>query len=319
MIESLATLGTLLLRYILPFIIVIGTVGNTLNIIILTHPSLCRHACSRYFLALAINNLFYSSVALIHRLLSSGYQLNVSNSSLIACKMISYINTLNAFLSPYLIVLASIDRYCASSTSARIRSFSSIRVAKWSIGGIFLFYVLFFIHIIILADLQNADGAICRVQADTTYAQFYILLQVFLFAVVPPFGMAFFGFLTIHHTNRTRIAPIAMSRFYRTEKQLAQMLFLQVGIHIFLTLPASITYLIQALPNPIRTTKIFIFISVICQLLFNASYTTAFFSYVLSGRIYRGELIRLVFKTFNIRRENQIQPSADQNTTIQPS
>lgn len=319
MIESLATLGTLLLRYILPFIIAIGVIGNTLNIIVLTRSALHRHACSRYFLALAINNLFYSSIALIHRLLSSGYQLNLSNSSLIACKIITYISTLNAFLSPYLIVFASIDRYCASSTRARIRSFSSIRVAKWSIGGIFLFYALFFIHIIILADFRNAGGAICLVQADTTYAQCYILFQVFLFAVLPPLGMISFGLLTIHHTNRTRIAPIAMSRFYRTEKQLAQMLFLQVGIHIFLTLPASITYLIQALPNPIRTTTNFIFISVICQLLFNSSYTTAFFSYVLSGRIYRRELIRLVFKTFNIRRENHIQPSADQNTTAQPS
>lgn len=319
MTESLATLGTLLLRYILPFIIVIGIVGNTLNIIILTRSALYRHACSRYFLALAINNLYYSSVALIHRLLSSGYQLNPSNSSLLACKTITYINTLNAFLSPYLIVFASIDRYCASSTRARVRQFSSIRVAKWSIGGISFFYSLFFVHIIVLADLQNVGGAICLVQADTTYAQVYILFQVFLFAVLPPFGMIFFGLLTIHHTNRTRIAPIATSRFYRTEKQLAQMLFLQVGMHIFLTLPASITYLIQALPNSLRTKTNFIFISVICQLLFNSSYTTAFFSYVLSGRIYRRELIQLISKRFYARRTNQIQPSVDQNTTNQPS
>ena len=319
MVESLAALGTLLLQYILPFIIFIGVIGNTLNIIILSRPALYRHACSRYFFAVAINNLFYSSASLTNRLVSSGYQLNLSNSSLAACKIITYLSTLNAFLSPYLIVFASIDRYCASSTQARIRKFSSIHVAKWSIVGIVIFYSLFFIHIIVLTDLQNNGKAVCLVQADTTYAQCYILFQVFLFAVVPPAGMILFGLLTIHHTHRTRIMPIAASRFYRTEKQLAQMLFLQVGMHIFLTTPSCVTYLIQALPNSIRTTTIFAFVSVPCQLLFNLSYTTAFFSYVLSGRIYRREMIKLISDRLKIGHPNRIQASLDQNTTAPAS
>ena len=315
MTEPLVQLGVQLIRFILPFIIAIGVLGNWLNIVILTRPALYCHACSRYFLALAGNNLIYANVFLINRLLASGYQINLANASLAACKIISYLGTLNAFLSPYLIAFASMDRFCASSVSARMRKFSSVQTTKWAVAALVAFYTLFFIHILVMTDLPAAKGSSCVVQANTLYSQVYILVQVFLFAIVPPALMIGFGLLTIRNSQRTRVLRVAASRFNRTERQLAQMLFLQVGVHILLTLPSSTTYLIAVLPNSIRTTTMFAFVGSICQILFNFSYTTAFFLYLLSGRIYRRELKRVIFTVLSIHRINRVQPSADQQTT----
>ena len=121
--------------------------------------------------------------------------------------------------------------------------------------------------------------------------------------------MMVFGLLTIRNTRRPRITPTVVSRYNRTEEQLGRMLFVQVSVHIFLTLPFSIIYLISSLPNPIGTTSTYSFASTICQLVFNFSYGSSFFLYILSGSIYKQELKKLIFNKFRIPCVNQVQPS----------
>ena len=110
-------LANQLTRIIVPIIIVVGVVSNSLNIVVLTRPKLYQQACSRYFLAHAGSSLFYLSVVLLYRLLADEYHLDPANLSPIWCKLIVYVNHLGIFLTPNFIVLASIDRWCASSSS----------------------------------------------------------------------------------------------------------------------------------------------------------------------------------------------------------
>ena len=316
---SLAYISTELQRYILPVTIGIGVLGNIANMVVLTQSNLFNHACSRYFIALASNNLFYCGFLLVHRLLGNVYHLDLSSLSVFSCTALTYISTISAFLSPYFIVLASLDRFCASSSNAKIRLFSHIRWTKWAILFVITVFTLLFIHVIMFTvSSETARGITCRVQANTIYSQVYILVQVFFFAVVPPISMAVFGGLTIHNSIRAAIiARRTNSRFHRTERQLARMLFLQVATHISLTLPSSITYLISVLPNTLRTTAIFSFVSSIFQIIFTLSYTTPFFSYLLSSRLYRGQFLKLIKKLVNNRPSNQVAPSLEQTLTGQ--
>ncbi|CAF1325887.1 unnamed protein product [Adineta steineri] len=315
--SDLTQIAILLQRVILPINAIIGIMGNSLNIAVLTRRSLFYHACSRYFLALAGNNLFYSAIIITNRILSNGYQINITTNSIIACKIINYISTLSSFLATYFIILASIDRCCASSHNAQIRKFSNVRVAHGMILLVVGILALFFIHILIICKLDPGKGFTCVTQADTTYFQVYIIIQVLLFAVVPPSLMMICGIITIKNMKRSRVVPISISRFNRTENQLGQMLFFQVGAHILLTLPTSVSYLIGALPNPVRSTSTYAFAAVICQMLFTFSIGMPFFSYILSSRVYRKQLKRLIYKTFRKRVDNQDDPSANQNTIHQ--
>jgi hypothetical protein len=208
MSDSLVQIGILLVRAILPVTTVIGVLGNSLNIAVLTRPALYHHACSRYFLALASNNLFYSGVIFINRLLANGYHINLSNYTITSCKIITYISTISAFRSPYLIVLPSIDRYCASSMNAQIRKFSCVRTTQWMIFLIIAVLSLVFIHILVFANVQQERGFICAVQTNTIYSEVYIITQVFLYAAVPPSLMILFGLMTIQNSKRSRVVRV---------------------------------------------------------------------------------------------------------------
>jgi hypothetical protein len=182
---------------------------------------------------------------------------------------------------------------------------------------VIIVFLLLFIHILVLANLQPEMGYTCVIQANTLYAQIYIIAQVFLFAVIPPSIMVFFGLMTIRNLHQTNVVANVVSRFNRTERQLARMLFVQVTVHILLTLPSSITYLIATLPNTISTTPTFSFATTICEIIFTSSYATSFFLYLLSGRVYRKELFRLLYKVFPIWcGDNHIEPFERQNTAL---
>ncbi|CAF1170767.1 unnamed protein product [Adineta steineri] len=316
MTTSLLQIGEQLTRAIIPVIIVIGVVGNSLNIAVLARRALYHHACSRYFLAVAINNLLFSGIFLTYRLSVNGYQDDLANYTGISCKIITYIATVSSFISPYLIVFASVDRYCASSANAQIRRLSSVRISKWIICTVISVFALFFIHILVLFDLQPAFGFICALQINIIYNQIYITAQVFLYALFAPGFMMIFGLMTIRNTTRARVVPIATSRFNRTEHQLARMLFLQVSVYILLTLPSSIIYLISILSNTISSGITFSFSATVCQLLFDFSYGSSFFLYLLSSHTYRKELMLLVRKTLRIRCSNQVERLDTNNVNL---
>jgi hypothetical protein len=141
MVDTLTVISILLIRITTPIIIVFGIIGNLLNIVILTRSVLLKHACSYYFLALAFTDLFVSSFILTINYLAMGYQIDLSTTSLISCKLIRYVSNTSALLSTNFIVLASIDRYCASSSNMNRRKFSSLKFARLVIIFVLCFEV----------------------------------------------------------------------------------------------------------------------------------------------------------------------------------
>ena len=184
----------------------VGIIGNSLNIAVLTTPALYNHACSRYFLALGCNNLFVTSFVALHFLLSIGYQLDITVISPLSCKLATYINHSSVVLSTYFIILASIDRYCASSTSAYLRKFSNVKIARWAILLVMIVIVSFYISTPILIDLKSTDAFGCYIRADTIYKQIYPIVQTVLFAIISPGLMILFG-TVIHPNNDGKILP----------------------------------------------------------------------------------------------------------------
>lgn len=305
---SLIQIGNQISRIIIPIIIIIGIVGNSLNIIILTRPNLYQHACSRYFIANAACNLFYVTIILIYRLLADQYDIDPTKSSNILCKIIVYINHVGLFMAPSFVVLASIDRWCASSTNIQLRKFSNMKVARWMILFMMIFFSVFFINSAILVDLKETDPFGCRIRADTLYKQVYVCIQTSMASFIPPILMGIFGIMTIYNIKKARVLPVVMSRERRTSNQLASMLLLQVGIYIILNIPTATTYLIFVLPNNLMTTPGFIFASILSVLPFHVSFVTAFFLYILSAQIYRKELIQLKNRIFCIHTNAQVHP-----------
>ncbi|CAF0809250.1 unnamed protein product [Adineta steineri] len=290
MSQSLAEISAKITQIVLPMIIVAGIVGNSLNIIILNRPNLRNHACSKYFLALAWSNLIYL-IFVINYFLSNGFNING--------QMVSNVSS-------------SIDRFCASSTSAMLRRLSSIVVAKYFILIVVIYSLLWYINILVLYELYD-DGYGCTIRSKSIFNQVILLIQALLFAAIPPILMLIFGFLTIYNTTQSRILQQVTRSYRRTEGQLIRMLFLQVIVYILLNTPLCVLYLMLIIPSGFIPTSEFFFGFSITQILFYLSYTTPFFLYILSARVYRDELIHLISKVFRLRQRAQVQPMSMTN------
>ena len=310
-------LAVQLTRIIVPVIILVGVLSNVLNIILLTRRTLIHHACSQYFLALAVTNLFYSSCLLVVNFLADGYQLDPSRHSAVLCKLISYLLNACPSLSVYFLVLASADRYCASSISATRRRFSNVRAARWAICIVTVVLAVFFVGTLIAFDLSSDGMLRCTVRSDLLFNQIFLVLILIVYVFIAPFSMVLFGCLTIYNTTQLRFIPMRISRYRRTERQLSQMLIVQVGVHVLLILPFCVTFFMLILPIQARFTVDFVAAFMIAKLPFYLTVTTAFFLYVLTGTIYRHELLRLAHRLFRISRERLIR-GADKRNTILP-
>lgn len=309
MSDILVVLGIQLIRIITPIIIILGVVSNSANIVVLSQSVLIKYPPSYYFLALSVNNLFVSSVIIPTDLLASGYQIDVSTVSLFWCKLLRYASNTTALLSTSFIVLASIDRYCASSSNANRRKFSDIKIARWAIIIVIFFFGLLYINSIVLFDLTNNGKLQCYISFDTIYKQIYTIIQVSLFAVIAPCLMTIFGMMTIYNIKQVLVLPIEAKRQRRTESQLAVILLLQVGTYVLLNLPICIIYVVKFLPYTFVNTSEFSFVSIIVRILNYLSYTTNFFLYIFSANMYREQLIRLMKKIFRFSCNNQVQPA----------
>ena len=294
MTDYLGEISMKLAQIICPIIIVIGILGNCINITVLTRPALFNHACSRYFLALSASGLAYCSINLVYRYLAEGYLIDLAAYSTLSCKCLSYFTQLCIPMAPYFIVLASIDRFCTSSSNIRLRRLSSTRVSAWAIFGVVVFFALLYANTPIVVDLQPWYG--CQNDATTTYKQMYGAIQCVLFAIVAPVLMTIFGLLTICNTQKTIDGRIFASRNRRTEGQLILMLLIQVGSHILLTLPVCVIYALLVLPTGYQATRFLYFAYSVFSHPWHLSYASAFPLYFLSARIYRKEFLRLMRK-----------------------
>lgn len=156
---------------------------------------------------------------------------------------------------------------------------------------------------------EAVDGLGCRIPTNTLFNQMYGIAQASVYAVVAPFLMALFGYLTMRNLRQVHVLPVVVSTHRRTERQLARMLLLQVSIYFVLNSPISVVYLISFLPVDFKTTSQFYLLYTITQTLTYSFNSASFITYILSTRSYRQECIRIVKRILRIedRGNNRMQ------------
>lgn len=307
MSESLQNVSIQFARILSPIIIILGVIGNTLNINILIQPNFRRHSCCRYFLALSCNNLFYCLFQ-INFYLANAYSLDGQYVSLASCKILQYIASSLSFLSPCFIVLASIDRFFSSSRQIRFRRWSSIPVSHWSISTLLIFTGIFFINVLIFYDLRFDDGLGCNMRGDEPYKKAFIIIQVVLYAGLPPCFMIIFGILTALNLKQMKNFGRDPRNIRRREIQFIRMLLIQIMSYLLLNVPLCILYLLLVLPFGYAPTDEFIFVYTILSYPFNFAYATPFLLYILSAKQYRDEFFNFIHKVFSYDNGNRIEP-----------
>jgi hypothetical protein len=193
-----------------PVLMLIGTVGCILNIIVFHQRNLRKNPCSIYFIAYSLANFAYICSSLLPLTLSLGYNTDVSTHNLIICRIRIYVTILSNVLSPFYLILASIDRIFITSPNAVTRQRSTRRFAYICVVGGTLFWAFFHSHTLFLSNIIKIGPytTLCYFQLGiylliiTYYSLFRATIILLLMTV---FGM--WSMKNIRSLQRVRAVP----------------------------------------------------------------------------------------------------------------
>ena len=282
---------------IIPICFILGNIGNCFNLIIFCQRSSRSNSCLLYFLSASVINMIIINFGLVLRIVRDIWNIDPSAKSLWFCRWRLYLTSTSFLIYRYSIVLACIDRMCASSRHAWMRSVSRPQVAYRLIAIIWILCFAYFTPSLVFPVILNGQ---CVTPPGTTYATYstvVTLIQAFLI----PSTMSVCGFITFTHLKsmQSRVVPTNTDA-HGTRKKVSQyiiMLFVQVACDwlgnlmypcflIFrLIFPAPLTPLMSAIASfwiNMSTTIPFI------------NYSAAFYLHTLSSPSFRRKLLHFM-------------------------
>jgi hypothetical protein len=296
-------------RIVLISFIILGTIGNVLNLLIFTRRTLLQSSCTLYLIAASIDNILVIYTSLLTRLLAGGFSDDVTTISNFMCKLRYYAGYVFFAVSPYFCVLACFDRYCSSSTSVTRRSWCNKKIAKRLIIAAIILACILYLHMAIFFQLNISGTSVSCYTQPGAYSLFYRLFYLVIYCLLPSVSMGVLCILTLNnilqHARRIRPAlATGNDSLRRIDHQMIRMLFLQVFTQLLCVLPFAILNLVALFID--TTTIIYTFFSQIFILPLFVSYTTSFYVFTLSSRIYRKELMQIIWFWKRRQDENEL-------------
>ncbi|CAF1307041.1 unnamed protein product [Adineta steineri] len=237
--------------------------------------------------------------------LLNGYNVNLQNSSVIACKLYFYASFLFAALSPTILILASIDRLLISSQNVDTRLYSSKRLAYFSISISTVFWIVFNSHILIKANLQEFAPFyfVCYFDLFSTYFDF-VSYSIAVINVILDILMIVLCVFAFKNVRRIRSIPREKRSQIRTmtkkDFQLIRCLFVQDIIFIIFTTLISTFYVFDAITKyqngTILEQAIRNFLYYFMTFLYSTSYSVNIFVFMIVSKAFRHELKRTIYK-----------------------
>jgi hypothetical protein len=216
------------------FLLVAGVIGNSINVLIFSTVRTYRTTpCTFYFLFVSIDNIAFLTINLISRIVTTGYGIDLTQTSLVWCKARSYLLAVLSFISFTFACLPAIDQFLVTSRSAYLRSLSNIkrahRIVLLIIIVCFLYGVPYYTYMDIIPIMQTC------VNTNNAFAIYRLIQSVSLTFLIPVFIMIVFGYLTYRNIHQSRVLAEQ-----RVDRQLTRMTLLQVISVIISHAPSGI-------------------------------------------------------------------------------
>ena len=237
-----------------PTLLILGTIGCILNLMVFTRNTLRKSPCAICFVAVNIINLMFLVFSFVPTFLVYGYGIDLGYRNLTYCRSLAYIGLILSSLGPSYIILASIDRTLITSRNAGTRKRSTRRLAIACLIALALFWMIFHIHAWIYMQIvqYGADYFICTFQPGI-YSSFITYYSLIVVGIGAPVSMAVFGIWTMKNVRQTQHAvqpsgastirtTVGVNRPYATrskDHQLVRMLLMEIGVYILARFPAT--------------------------------------------------------------------------------
>ena len=290
-------------RYASISIILFGSIGNILNLIIFRRPKHRTNPCAVYFFYASVAGLIALYSGLLSRIFA-GFSLDASATTEGLCQIRAFIVWVSTTASSWFLTYATVDRYCISCREANRRNLSNLRFTHRLMlitlaGGSLVFAETFYCYV---PNLRNSPltcygrSLSCRLYNE--------IASALLFVFIPSTIMLVFGFATVKNVRKLifSIAPTARSlgtvrAIKKTDRQLIQMLIVQIVLSTIFNVPLSIHRLYLSSTLHLEKVLLRSTIENLCfQVFYLLSFMTfgmPFYIYTLSGSVFKKECIDL--------------------------
>jgi hypothetical protein len=310
-VTNLPVIQKEMIRYGMTIYLALGLVGNICNCIMFTRHPYRHSASSIYFLSFsifAIIYLFWAVVPFIHTL---NYP-DLQTQSVLFCKVRLYgIHVLGQYLR-YLVVFSCVDRFIVTRIDVRIRSLTSVSMAKKLVIILCVIWLLFPIHMPIL---MNIRGGVCGMFG--LYKLIYAIYQILVAGILPPVLMSILSILTIRSLHQRHGA---LGRHRQIDRYLMRMVTAQVIVNIITSIPYSVNLLYGAITYYVvdksaQRLEIEAFITFATQFLVFLISVASFYLFLLTSKRFRTDFFRVLVKGWNkyMLRRVQIIPLNEHN------
>jgi hypothetical protein len=253
--------------YVYSLILVSGLIGNISNLLVFTCVKVFRsNQCAFYLIAATISDCGLLLVALPFRLTEIAFAYDMTQKSLIWCKlrpMISHTLTLISFSA---ICFAAIDQYLSTNYHSWLKQLSTLKLAHRLIYNCIVIWVIYDSIFLIFFDLQSTAG--CTIY-NVNFSRFYSFFHyVILNGIIPIFISSMFSLLA--YLNVRRIIQLRMTVVRRKlDKQLTAMVLAKVAFLVVTILPSIVfrIYVLNVIVNSNDSLRI-----AIHQLISNIAY-----------------------------------------------
>jgi hypothetical protein len=187
-------------------ILLLGTIGNILNVLIFINRTgtFRTSPCSLYFIAIAIINTLHMLHGLPHRILSGGFDIDATVTSLIFCKLRQFLVLSLPFMRNTLSCIATISQFFATSRQIHYRQKNTHKVARLCIIICIIFWflhatpylIIYKIDIVSETNKTRCDAFNKTLKLYTSWFVFNILTYI-----VPGIIMTAFGYLTLRNVR----------------------------------------------------------------------------------------------------------------------
>jgi hypothetical protein len=279
--------------------------GSIMNILTFMQRTYNSRACSLYLLIASICDFIHLNFGPLSNILQYGFHYDWTITSIIYCKLKTYIVFVFTIISATLTTIASIDRYVLSSRKTTRWRFSTPSIALRCILFTILFWFIFAIPIALCYTRFNHSShneqLVCsNLPRHIPCLLIQILYTCILNGFLPPLAMIYFGFLTCNNARHLRQRSLSDSgRIRQINYQLTLMLILQTIKSSFASLPFSlfncyllITINIQKSPTFQAKENL---VNQIVYLLYWSNYTS-FFVYFYASDIFRYQCKKAIKK-----------------------
>jgi len=269
MSSSIAHISNRLSFYSGLIILIEGTIGGVLTLLVLLSLKTFREkSCAFYLTIMSVVNIGQMLTGLLSRIMDTGFGIDWTKSSVFYCKFRFYCFQTCALISMTCLCLSAIDQYLSTCSNPRWQQLSNVKFAR-RISIVFIFIWLihnipFFIYLTPIQTICTNTNNIFRYYAS------YVTNSV-LGKFIPLIIALLFGLLSYRNIQRLSHRTLPLVR-RELDKQLTAMVLVLVAFAVIASIPYIIVFFITLVPaiveNPLINTYLQLALSLAINLIY---------------------------------------------------